>query len=80
MKTVPGDKAWTLMGEVNTSKAALAGAQEGFADRVVVAPNKVVVNSNVLKLWAVAIRTQHLLVPEQGRTHDSSVMACLCLI
>lgn len=63
MKTVPGDKAWALVGEVYTAKAGLAWPQVRLADRVVVAPNKVVVNGDVLKLWGVAIRPKHLLVP-----------------
>lgn len=63
MKTVPGDKTWALVGEVYTSKAGLAWPEVRFTNRVVVAPNKVVVNGDVLKLRGVAIRPKHLLVP-----------------
>lgn len=63
MKTVPGDKPRSFMGEVYTTKACLACSQEGFTDRIIVAPNKVIVYGDVLKLWSDAIWPKHLLVP-----------------
>lgn len=64
MKTMPGDKTWALVGEVYTSKAGLAWPQVRLTDRVVVTPNKVIINGDVLKLWGVAIRPKQLLVPK----------------
>ena len=63
MKSVPSDEAGALVGEVDAAKAGLARPEEGFTDRVVVAPNKVVVNGDVLKLRGVAVGPEHLLVP-----------------
>lgn len=68
MKAVPGDKTRALVGEVYASKAGLARPEVRFTDRVVVAPNKVVVNGDVLKLRGVAIRPKHLLVPSDERS------------
>lgn len=76
MKTMPGNKTRALMGEVYTSKAGLAWPQVGFTDRVVVAPNKVVVNGDVFKLWGVAIGPKHLLVPISDRISRINVTLC----
>lgn len=75
MKTVPGDKTWALVGEVDPSEAGLACAQVRLTDGVVVGPNKVVVNGDVLKLGGVAIGTEYLLVPKehQKRGRHASV-------
>lgn len=73
MKPVPGDKTRALVGEVYASEAALARPEEGFTHRVVVAPNKVVVNSDVLKLWGVAVGSKHLLVPTDERSSTINV-------
>lgn len=66
MISVPGDKTRALVGEVDSSKAGLARPQVGFTDRVVVAPDEVVINGDVLELWGVPIWTEHLLMSEQG--------------
>jgi len=77
METMPGDKAWALMGEIHTPKACLAYAKVRLADRVVVAPDKVVVIGDVLKLWGVAVRPKHLLVPTDKA--KMSLFFCLSL-
>lgn len=63
VKSVPGDKTGTLVGKVHPAKANLVWPHEGFADWVVVGPNKIVVNGDVLKLRGVSIWSHHLLVP-----------------
>lgn len=55
------------MRKVYTSKAGLAWPQVGLTDRVVVTPNKVVVNGDVLKLGGIAIRPKYLLVTIEER-------------
>lgn len=67
------------MGEVYAAKAGLARPQEGFTDRVVVAPNKVVVNGDVLKLRGVAIGPQRLLVPADEGSSRVNVTLCVFL-
>lgn len=64
METVPGDESRALVGEIHTSKAGLARPQVRLADRVVMAPDEVVVNGDVLALWGVAVGAQNLLVPK----------------
>jgi len=76
MKSVPGDKTWALVGEVDASEAALARPQVCFTDRVIVAPDKVVVNGDVLKLRGVAIGPKHLLVPTDERSSGINYTLC----
>lgn len=57
---MPGDKTWSLMGEVHSSKTGLACAQERLADRVIVGPHKVVVDGAVLKLSGVPVGAENV--------------------
>lgn len=52
------------MGKVYPPKAGLAWPQKGFADGVVMAPNKIVIYGDVLKLGGVTVGPKHLLVPK----------------
>lgn len=60
MVPVPREKSWSFVREIHITKAFLPYPKEGFFDGIIVCPNKVVVDGNVLELWCVAIWSQYV--------------------
>lgn len=54
------------MREVNSPETYLARPQEGFTDRVVVGPHEIVIDSDVLKLRGVPIRSKNFSESADG--------------
>lgn len=79
MVPVPREKSRSFMREIHITKAFLPCSKEGFLDWIVVCPNKVVVNGNVLELWCVAIWSQYGFWPPCGN-HKLRVSCAFCHI